>query len=51
MTDHTSDTAVLQAEADDFRQTFASVRDEVGKVIVGQTARGRVDPDGPVVRG
>ncbi len=39
MTDHTvrsTDTDVLQAESDDFRQTFQQVRDEIGKVIVGQ---------------
>ena len=36
MTDNTSDTAVLQAEADDFRDAYSRVRDEIGKVIVGQ---------------
>src|SRR5690606_30257292 len=28
--------AALQSEADDFRQTYVRVRDEIGKVIVGQ---------------
>jgi MoxR-like ATPase len=36
MSDQTTDTAILQAEADDFRNTFTQVREEIGKVIVGQ---------------
>jgi MoxR-like ATPase len=36
MTPNNTDTAVLQAEADDFRAAFSQVRDEIGKVIVGQ---------------
>lgn len=31
-----SDTTILQAEADDFKATFAAVRKEVSQVIVGQ---------------
>ncbi len=30
------DTSILQAEADDFKATFAAVRHEVSQVIVGQ---------------
>ncbi|MBX3439356.1 MAG: MoxR family ATPase [Planctomycetaceae bacterium] len=36
MTSTTSAIEFLQSEADDFRQTFAAVREEIGKVIVGQ---------------
>jgi MoxR-like ATPase len=36
MTDITTHTAALQSEADDFRATFSQVREEIGKVIVGQ---------------
>ncbi len=36
MTNRSNDIEFLQSEADDFRQTFAAVRDEIGKVIVGQ---------------
>src|SRR6476646_10084857 len=32
----TVDTDLLQSEADQFKQEFASVRDAVGRVIVGQ---------------
>jgi MoxR-like ATPase len=36
MSESASTIEFLQSEADDFRQTFAAVREEIGKVIVGQ---------------
>ena len=32
----TNDIEFLESEAEDFRKTFADVREEIGKVIVGQ---------------